>query len=102
MFKTKFCANFIACILVYPSSWNMVKKQLGFLVFPPSGNMAIVNNFPGFPTFGPLGNMARKQCFLVYPQSGNMARKQYFRNVCPDVYVIISARLRGLPHHTNE
>ena len=30
----------------------------------------------------PLGNMARKQCFLVCPPSGNMARKQCLL-VCP-------------------
>jgi hypothetical protein len=31
-----------------------------------------------------LGNMARKQCFLVCLPSGNMARKQCFL-VCPSL-----------------
>jgi hypothetical protein len=31
-----------------------------------------------FLVYSPSGNMARKQCFLVCPPSGNMARKQCF------------------------
>jgi hypothetical protein len=54
MFKIKFCANFIACIHVYASSWNMVKKQLGFLVFPSSGNMTR-KQFSWFPHLWPFG-----------------------------------------------
>jgi hypothetical protein len=33
-----------------------------------------------------LGNMARKQCFLVCPPLGNMARKQCFL-VCPRCFL---------------
>ena len=43
------------------------------------GNMARKQRFLVCP---PLGNMARKQCFLVCPPLGNMARKQCFL-VCP-------------------
>ena len=63
-------------------------------VCPLSGNMARKQCFLVYPWLGnmarkqcflfcpPSGNMARKQCFLVYPWLGNMARKQCFL-FCP-------------------
>jgi hypothetical protein len=64
-----------------------------FLLFSAKGQnnkvrQTCTNFFSNFPSLSTLrtllrlGNMARKQCFLVCPPSGNMARKQCFL-VCP-------------------
>ena len=64
-----------------------------FLLFSAKGQnnkvrQTCTNFFSNFPSLSTLrtllrlGNMARKQCFLVCPPSGNMAKKQCFLVVC--------------------